>query len=105
MPVGVLPGLEVVADEHRVEPDLFGEARKIQQLARPELFGRGFISEFKQRQLLFAFVTSGLVPEVPEELPRDARDKPGHDESSFVPLWCKTLIPSPAHPRGSVSCW
>jgi len=47
MPVRVFPRLEVVADKNRVEPDLFGETRKIQQLARTELFGRGLVPELQ----------------------------------------------------------
>src|SRR5689334_14880401 len=52
MSAGMLPRLEVVADKHRVEPDLLGQAGKLQQLAWSELFGRGLVSELQQRQLL-----------------------------------------------------
>jgi hypothetical protein len=33
----VSPRLEVVADEHRVEADVFGNLREMQELARAEL--------------------------------------------------------------------
>src|SRR6266851_3654533 len=52
MPVGVLPGLEMVADKDRVEADRLRQARELQQLARPELLGRRLVSEFQQRLLL-----------------------------------------------------
>src|SRR5207253_2551819 len=52
MAVGMLPWLEMVADEHRVETDLFGQARKIQEFARSELLGRGLVSEFQHLSLL-----------------------------------------------------
>jgi hypothetical protein len=50
--VGVLPRLEMVADEDRVEADLLGEAREIEQLTRTELLGRGLVSEFQHLSLL-----------------------------------------------------
>src|SRR5215468_8982649 len=52
MSTGMLPWLEMVADEHRVEPDLLGQAGKIQEFARSELFGRRLVSELQQRLLL-----------------------------------------------------
>src|SRR5216684_5756687 len=52
VPVGMLPRLEMVADEDRVEPDLFGEAREIEQLLRGELLGRGLVSKFQHLSLL-----------------------------------------------------
>ena len=39
MPTRVPPGLEVVAHDHGVEPHLLGDDRKLQELARSELFG------------------------------------------------------------------
>jgi hypothetical protein len=53
MPAGVLPRLKVVADEDGVEAGVLRQARELQQLARPELFGRRLVSELKQRLLLF----------------------------------------------------
>ena len=55
MPVGVLPRLEMVADEDRVEPDLLGETREIEQIGRAELLGRGLVSEFQHLSLLSDF--------------------------------------------------
>src|SRR5580704_6037431 len=52
MPVGVLPRLEMVADEYRIEADLLGQTREVEQFARPELFGRRLVSEFQQLLLL-----------------------------------------------------
>src|SRR5437899_1529281 len=52
MAAGVLPRLEMIADEDRVEPDLLGQAGKVQQLARSELFGRRLVSELQQWLLL-----------------------------------------------------
>jgi hypothetical protein len=37
--VGVLPGLEVIADENGIEPDLFRETREIKERSGSELFG------------------------------------------------------------------
>jgi hypothetical protein len=48
----MLPRLEVIADKDRVEPDLFGEAREIEQIARPELLGRRLVSKFQHLSLL-----------------------------------------------------
>ncbi len=50
--IGMLPRLEVVADEDQVEADLLGEAGEIEQLARAELLGRGLVSEFQHLSLL-----------------------------------------------------
>src|SRR5262249_27596521 len=47
MPAGVLPRLKMVADKDRVEADRLGQARELQQLARPELFGRRLVSELQ----------------------------------------------------------
>ena len=40
-----LPWLQVVRDEHRVEPGLLGQDGEVGQLARGELLGRGLISQ------------------------------------------------------------
>src|SRR5438552_3687303 len=52
MTVGMLPGLEVVADEYRVEADLFRQAGEVEQFARAELLSRGLVSEFQHLSLL-----------------------------------------------------
>jgi hypothetical protein len=39
------PRLEVIADENAVEAALLGGDSEVEQGARTELFGRGFISE------------------------------------------------------------
>src|SRR5208282_808741 len=45
--VGVLPRLEVVADEDGVEADFFREDGEVEQLPRAELFGGGLVAEFE----------------------------------------------------------
>src|SRR6516164_5780511 len=52
MSAGMLPRLKVVADKDRVEADRLGQTRELQQLARPELFGRRLVSELQQHTLL-----------------------------------------------------
>src|SRR5215213_7178891 len=52
MPVSVLPRLEMIADENRVEPDFLGKTREIEQIGRAELLGRGLVSEFQHLSLL-----------------------------------------------------
>src|SRR5205814_10301783 len=61
VPVGMLPRLEMVADEDRVEADLLGEAREIEQLLRGELLGRGLVSEFQHRSLLSSRIYNEAV--------------------------------------------
>src|SRR5262249_9764927 len=46
--------------EDRVEADILRQARELQQLARPELFGRRLVSELKQRLLLFKLLPARL---------------------------------------------
>jgi hypothetical protein len=43
MPTSVLPGLKVIADEDRIEPDLLCGAGEVQEIGRAELFGGGLI--------------------------------------------------------------
>jgi hypothetical protein len=43
--VDMLPRLEVIADEHRIESDGFRLAGEVEQLCRRELFGRRLVSE------------------------------------------------------------
>ena len=45
MAVGVLPGLEVVTHEYRVEPRVLGFDAKAQQGIGRELFGRSLVSK------------------------------------------------------------
>ena len=45
MAAGVAPGLEVVADHHRIEAHGLGVDRELEQLAGRELFGRGLVAE------------------------------------------------------------
>ena len=54
--VGVLPGLEVVADEHGVEADLLRGAGKIEQLVRPELLSGRLVSDPQHHALLLVLV-------------------------------------------------
>ena len=56
MAVGVLPGLEVIADEDRVEAALLGVTRELQQLARRELLGRRLVSELEHDARLLGAV-------------------------------------------------
>ena len=51
MAVDVLPWLEVVADEDRIETDFLGKAREAQQPARRELLRRGLVSELDHRNV------------------------------------------------------
>ena len=44
---GVAPGLEVVADQDRIEAHRFGVDREIEQLAGRELLCRGFVAELQ----------------------------------------------------------
>ena len=46
------PGLEMIAHDDRVEPDLFGDDREIEQFTRPELLGRSLITKCQQEVLL-----------------------------------------------------
>src|SRR6516162_1871107 len=72
----MLPRLEVVADKDRVEPDLLGKAREVQQLARPELFGRRLISKLQQR-LLLSNGTTTETQRTPKSDLSSSRRKPG----------------------------
>src|SRR5438309_340100 len=45
VPVGVLPGVEVIADDDAVEPVLLGHDAVVEDLLRTELFGRCFPAE------------------------------------------------------------
>src|SRR6188472_1585036 len=45
--VGVAPGLEMIANENRIEAGLLGKTGEIEKFARSELFGRGFVSKSK----------------------------------------------------------
>src|SRR5438309_11849011 len=45
MAVGVTPGLEMVADENRIESVGLGRDREIEQLARAELLSRSLVAE------------------------------------------------------------
>src|SRR5271170_346558 len=62
MAVSVLPRLEMVADKDRVEPDRFGQTRKVEQFTRSKLFGRRFVSELQQRLLLYSELLSFTHP-------------------------------------------
>jgi hypothetical protein len=41
------PRLKVVADRNTVESELLGQHRVLDKISRPELLGRGFVSEFQ----------------------------------------------------------
>src|SRR5204863_4577568 len=98
VPVGMLPRLEMVADKDRVEPDLLGEAREIEQLRRGELLGRGLVSKFQHLSLLHlgtSFPRKRESRATDPSLALDARLR-GHDDIRDC-----SLKPWPAHPRGS----
>src|SRR5882757_8804364 len=50
MAVDMLPGLKVIADEDRIEPDFLGETGEAQQRARCELLRRCLVSELDHRK-------------------------------------------------------
>jgi len=52
MTSGMPPRLKMVADENRVEPDLFSQTGEVEKLIRAELFGRRLVSKFQQQPLL-----------------------------------------------------
>src|ERR1700693_2125266 len=90
----------MVADKHRVEADLFGEAGEIEQFARAELLGRGLVSEFQHLSLLSgaSFPRKRASRATNPSLALDAR-LCGHDVVKVtIKLW-------PARPRGSGACW
>ena len=47
MAIDMLPGLEVIADEGRIEADRLRLAGEVQKLSRRELFGRRLVSELE----------------------------------------------------------
>src|SRR5215831_9117432 len=110
MAAGVFPGLEVVADKHRVEPDVLGEAGKLQQLAWSELFGRRLVSELQQRLLLHQeFATSGfgaVIASGAKQSRARVRQRGRDCSVGLLPPRNDKLTPfksSPAHPHGNAA--
>jgi hypothetical protein len=58
VPAGVLPGLEMVADENGIESRLFSKTGELQQLRGPELLRRGFVSDCQQLKLLVLVIVA-----------------------------------------------
>src|SRR5438045_2309651 len=54
MTVDVLPWLEMIADEDRIETDFLGKTREAQQFARRKLLRRRLVSELDHRTPLLA---------------------------------------------------
>src|SRR6266699_2233588 len=47
---GMLPGLEMIADEHGIVAEAFGEDRELQELIRPELLGGRLVAQSDQEE-------------------------------------------------------
>src|SRR5207302_8075712 len=71
--VGVAPGLEMVADEHRVEPVRLGRDGEVEELARAELLGRSLVPELQ-------LGAQSAAPSIALPAERDAADCGSDDD-------------------------